>query len=264
MDKGTVSNLVSAVVFAVGFFAPSSTAQAFLFSAGIFALSGGLTNWLAVKMLFDRVPGLIGSGVIPARFKEIRAKVRDLILEHFFSEAYLADFFENHQKDVDWSRYLKKADGRSPISNFVERQWNQLTSAEVVQPIIDQQINRLTESSVGGMLLMVGMDSVRPAVNEFVSAFVASMQDRVMEAAGSATYVDLQIEIDEEVVVADVRSQVEGLLETKLHQLSPEDVKCMMEDVMRRHLGWLIVWGNVFGGAIGIVAFALKRMGWPA
>ena len=85
-----------------------------------------------------------------------------------------------------------------------------------------------------------------------------------MEAAGSATYVDLQIEIDEEVVVADVRSQVEGLLETKLHQLSPADVKCMMEDVLRRHLGWLIVWGNVFGGAIGIVAFALKRMGWPA
>ncbi len=30
----------------------------------------------------------------------------------------------------------------------------------------------------------------------------------------------------------------------------------MMEDVIRSHLGWLIVWGNVFGGALGILAHA--------
>ena len=34
--------------------------------------SAGITNWLAVKMLFDRICNLPGSGVIPMRFKEIR------------------------------------------------------------------------------------------------------------------------------------------------------------------------------------------------
>ena len=30
----------------------------------------------------------------------------------------------------------------------------------------------------------------------------------------------------------------------------------LIEDVIREHLGWLIVWGNVFGGTIGLVAQA--------
>jgi hypothetical protein len=30
---------------------------------------------------------------------------------------------------------------------------------------------------------------------------------------------------------------------------------------MRRHLGWLIVWGNVFGGLIGLLSRAVAA-GW--
>ena len=30
--------------------------------------------------------------------------------------------------------------------------------------------------------------------------------------------------------------------------------KALMEEVIRKHLGWLIVWGNVFGGFIGLVS----------
>lgn len=43
----------------------------------MFGFSGGITNWLAIKMLFDRVPFLIGSGVITKQFKEIRQTVMD-------------------------------------------------------------------------------------------------------------------------------------------------------------------------------------------
>jgi uncharacterized membrane protein YheB (UPF0754 family) len=56
------------------------------------------------------------------------------------------------------------------------------------------------------------------------------------------------------VEVDTLRRQVEQLLAAKLEELTPEVVKKMMEDVMREHLGWLIVWGNVFGGLIGILA----------
>ena len=44
------------------------------------------------------------------------------------------------------------------------------------------------------------------------------------------------------------------LLEEKLEELTPEIVKSMMERIIRDHLGWLIVWGNVFGAAIGLLA----------
>ena len=37
-------------------------------------------------------------------------------------------------------------------------------------------------------------------------------------------------------------------------ELTPEKVKSLMEEVIRTHLGWLIVWGNVFGSLIGILS----------
>ena len=263
MDKGTVSNVTSACVLTLGLLLDSSPAQAWILTAGLFAFSGGITNWLAVKMLFDRIPGLIGSGVIPARFREIRRKIMDLILEHFFDEEYLRRFFAENQQDIDWSRYIKSSGessggGKSPVASFVEQQWEKLTGAEVIQPMIDEQIDRLSESSVGGFLMIVGLDNVRPAVNRFVSAFVASMQDKVLAATEKVSASELQIEIDAERVVEDIRTQVEPLLEKKLQELHADDVKRMMEDVIRSHLGWLIVWGNVFGGALGILAHAFS------
>ncbi len=263
MDKGTVSNLTSALLLVVSILLPDGAARALVFSAAIFAFSGGVTNWLAVKMLFDRIPGLIGSGVIPARFREIRSKVKDLIVEHFFDEEYLKDFFSQRQGEIDWQKYLKRSsNGGSPMSDFVERQWEKLTSADVVQPMIDSQIDKLTNSSVGGLLVMVGLDKVRPAVNQFVSGFIASMQEKVLAVAAEASPSDLPLELDEEAVVRDLRENVGVLLETKLQQLHAADVKRMMEDVIRQHLGWLVVWGNVFGGLLGVVAFLLRgRLG---
>lgn len=63
-----------------------------MLSCGLFALSGGLTNWLAVKMLFDRVPGLVGSGVIPAHFVEIRRAVKRMVMRMFFETAFLKQY----------------------------------------------------------------------------------------------------------------------------------------------------------------------------
>ena len=50
------------------------------------------------------------------------------------------------------------------------------------------------------------------------------------------------------------RPTVENLVEGKLDQLEPEEVKSILEDIIREHLGWLVVWGGVFGGAIGVAA----------
>lgn len=30
-------------------------------------------------------------------------------------------------------------------------------------------------------------------------------------------------------------------------------VKELVEDMIRTHLGWLVVWGNLFGGLIGLI-----------
>ena len=94
-EKGNISNLISFGLLGVGLFARMEgvAGGGWVLAVGLFGFAGGVTNWLAVKMLFDRVPLLYGSGVIPARFREIRQAVKDAIMEYFFDEEYLARFF---------------------------------------------------------------------------------------------------------------------------------------------------------------------------
>ena len=51
-----------------------------------------------------------------------------------------------------------------------------------------------------------------------------------------------------------LRHEIDELMTNKLQELTPDRVKELMEEVIRVHLGWLIVWGNVFGGLIGVIS----------
>ena len=94
-EKGNVSNLISfgVLVVGVGGRVEGIAGSEWVLAVGLFGFAGGVTNWLAVKMLFDRVPLLYGSGVIPLRFREIRQTVKDAIMQYFFDEDYLERFF---------------------------------------------------------------------------------------------------------------------------------------------------------------------------
>lgn len=73
----------------------------------LFGFSGGVTNWLAVKMLFDKVPGLIGSGIITQQFKEIRQTVMETVLETFFDAEFLGNYVKDKADEFEKSNYLQ-------------------------------------------------------------------------------------------------------------------------------------------------------------
>ena len=202
-------------------------------AAGLFGFAGGVTNWLAVKMLFDRVPLLYGSGVIPARFREIRQAVKDAIMEYFFDEEYLARFFS------------QRVDALAGGEGLGEKVGKILESAEVDE-IIDRKLEELAASPQGMMIKMVGIQAIKPLVKQFVVGVGAEIAPLL---AGEVALPELE--------VGSLREQVDELLEQKLEELTPERVKEMMEEVIREHLGWLIVWGNVFGGCIGLLSKAM-------
>jgi hypothetical protein len=56
--------------------------------------------------------------------------------------------------------------------------------------------------------------------------------------------------------VEKLREEISLLMTEKLLFLTPQKVKEILENVIRNHLGWLVVWGNIFGGAIGVIAIA--------
>ena len=110
LNKGSISNLATFSVMLLGMLLSAATrgdpadcalpetfGQAvarWVLAAGLFGFAGGITNWLAIKMLFDRVCNLPGSGVIPMRFKEIRQVIKDTIMKTFFDGPYLEQYMD--------------------------------------------------------------------------------------------------------------------------------------------------------------------------
>jgi uncharacterized membrane protein YheB (UPF0754 family) len=78
---------------------------------GLFALSGAVTNWLAIYMLFERVPGLYGSGVIPLHFETFKTSIHELIMHQFFNRENVEQFFADSESSKlipDFEQVLKR------------------------------------------------------------------------------------------------------------------------------------------------------------
>jgi uncharacterized membrane protein YheB (UPF0754 family) len=234
-EKGNVSNLISFLILGFGLIGrlQEVAGSEWVLAVGLFGFAGGVTNWLAVKMLFDKVPLLYGSGVIPNRFREIRQTVKDTIMRHFFDEEYL-------------TRFLGERVDAMTSSEGLGEKIKELLESEQVDGIIDAQLEKLMNSPQGMMVKMVGAQAIKPLVVQFVSGVGAEAAPLLVAALAKPG-----------VEVGELREQIDALLTAKLVELTPERVKEMMEEVIREHLGWLIVWGNIFGGGIGLTAKAL-------
>jgi len=95
MDKGLLTNVLAAALVVAGYLMPASAGQ-WALSAGLFALSGALTNSLAIHMLFEKVPGFYGSGVIALHFEEFKRGIREMIMQQFFSSDSIDRFLMPH------------------------------------------------------------------------------------------------------------------------------------------------------------------------
>ncbi len=76
--------------------------------------------------------------------------------------------------------------------------------------------------------------------------------------AGVGSSMMENLDLKEIVSVPRLKQEIDLLMTEKLELLTPELVKTLIEEMIRRHLGWLIVWGNVFGGLIGLVSQACR------
>lgn len=232
VNKSLLSNLASAAVLAVGF-----SVQSDLFkSIGLFALSGALTNWLAIHMLFEKVPGLYGSGVIPSHFEELKVGIRELLMKQFFTP-------ENMQ------RFLGSGEGSAPIS------LEPVIEKADLNPAFDGFIKVVEESSFGGMLAMVGGVEVLQPLRE---PFMKRMKTSLLKMTATDQFqTALRSSLASGVGGSVVHDKIQAVIDQRLDELSPQMVKQIMQDMIAKHLGWLVVWGAIFGGLIGAFASLL-------
>ncbi|MFA0567531.1 MAG: DUF445 family protein [Vibrio gallaecicus] len=232
MNKSILTNLLALALLGAGY----SLASQYLLYAGLFAFSGAVTNWLAIHMLFEKVPGLYGSGVIPARFEEFKAAIKHLMMEQFFTDNNIDRFLNSEMSG--------KSLNLEPVINKID-----------FNPTFDSLVEVIANSSFGGMLAMVGGTE---ALQPLKAPFVEKMQASVVEISQSdAVKNAIKEELESPAMMDEIKQNIEAIIDQRLNELTPKLVKEMVQQMIKQHLGWLVVWGGVFGGLIGLISAAL-------
>ena len=231
MNKSLVVNIIALLCTLIGYFIGNHI----VFTVGIFALSGAITNWLAIHMLFEKIPGMYGSGVIPARFEDFKLGIRELMMEQFFTEENIDRFLAGNGNGSPTAIDL------APIINKID-----------LSPAFDNLIEVIEQSSFGSMLAMVGGSEALQPLRE---PFINKMKETVGDISKSDEFNSiLREELEQSSVMAGMRDKVSDIIEKRLNELTPQLVKNIIQNMIKKHLGWLVVWGGVFGGLIGLIA----------
>ena len=234
MNKSLVTNIIAASVLVIGLVLGESELAAILTMVGLFALSGALTNWLAVFMLFEKVPMLYGSGVVPAHFEEFKSGIRNLMMKQFFTA-------ENVDRFLSTGSFSPAQLNLQPVIEKVD-----------LNPTYDGLVQVIMNSSFGGMLGMFGGEEALTPLRE---PFIKHMKSSIIELTQDEKFVELlKNEMDQPDVMDSMLDKIEQIIEQRLNELTPLLVKQIIQEMIRKHLGWLVVWGGVFGGLIGLVS----------
>ncbi len=225
-----MTNLIAVVFVGLSYFVENEW-KIFILNAGLFALSGAITNQLAIHMLFEKVPFLYGSGVIPARFEAFKNAIKELMMREFFTSQQLDAFFANEEKKINLQPIIEETDF-SPAFNALSK--------------------TVMESSFGGMLGMFGGESALEGLRE---PFSLKMKSAVIGIVNSEAFNQtLQTHMQSSSLNNDLITSIEQVIDARLAELTPQMVKEIVQKLIQEHLSWLVVWGGVFGALIGVTS----------
>lgn len=220
LNKSLMTNLIALIITAIGIYIPEQHVK----NIGFYALSGALTNWIAIYMLFEKIPLVYGSGIIPNKFESFKSAIKKMIMEQFFSAENLEKFLNGDEiKEYAKDTITKKID---------------------YDKIFDSFVALLLDSKFGSIINMFVSDNTLEKLRESFVIKIDESLEQIIE----------DIDIDSSKVSTQIITKIEGVIDTRLEELTPDMVKELIQKIIREHLGWLVVWGGVFGGIIGLIA----------
>ena len=235
MNKSDITNIFTILLLAYGY----GNDNEILFTVGLFAFSGAITNTLAIHMLFEKVPFLYGSGIIEKKFSQFKLSIHNLMMNQFFTKENLSKFFQDEmnsaKKTVDFEKILNKID---------------------FSPAYDSLKEAVIESPFGGMLGMFGGEAaLEPLKDPFTKKLQASII-RISQTDSFQKVVSEALKSDD--FSDDIYNKLSTIVNKRLDELTPKMVKEIIQDMIKEHLGWLVIWGAVFGRLIGFASTFLS------
>ena len=234
ISKSTITDMISVSLIGIGSSAPEPYATPIL-ATGLFAFSGAITNQLAIHMLFNKVPLLYGSGVIEKNFESFKDSIKNMIMTQFFTKEQLSSFFKNEEQKINLSPLVESAD---------------------FSPAFIALKQSVMESKLGDALSLFGGEKALDSMKE---PFSRKLKSAVVGIVSSDTFkAQMNHHLENSSLNDDVLKSIEELITKRLEELTPKMINDLVHELIHTHLGWLVVWGGVIGGAIGLIsAFTL-------
>jgi uncharacterized membrane protein YheB (UPF0754 family) len=215
INKSLITNLIAIILIIIGYFYNN-----IILTIGIFAFSGAITNWLAIHMLFEKVPFLYGSGVITNRFEDFKIAIKNLIINEFFNQQHIEKFFSENR--------IISADSLNKKIDF--------------DKIFENLTDTIMASQFGSML---GMFGGKEALTPLKEPVIQKLQEIIIDFTKNNS--------DNQDMMDNITGKIEKIIDNRLQQLTPKMVKDIISDMIKKHLGWLVIWGGFFGGLIGAI-----------
>ncbi|CAA6811899.1 MAG: Unknown protein [uncultured Sulfurovum sp.] len=230
ISKATITDVASVSLIGIGLVATGPLAKPILYT-GLFAFSGAVTNQVAIHMLFNKVPFLYGSGIIEDNFENFKGSIKEMIMKQFFNKEQLTAFFQSEEKKINLAPLVESAD---------------------FSPAFDALSSSVMESKFGDMLNMFGGEK---ALENLREPFAKKLKSAVIGIVSSDSFkAQMDYHISNSSLNDDILKTLDDLITKRLNELSPKMVNELIHELIHTHLGWLIVWGAVFGGAIGLIS----------
>jgi Uncharacterized protein conserved in bacteria len=222
LNKSLTTNLAALAIICASYLSPKY--KEIIYLSGLFALSGGITNWIAIHMLFEKIPFFYGSGVIPSRFEEFKKGIKQLVMNEFFTPQNINIVIEQQTGALSTN-----------ISNMID-----------FDRVFDGLVEAIESSPMGSMLAMLGGRKALQPLKEPVTLKLHEIISEIKEAKS--------LETRDKNLTSVLITQAEQIIDQRLNELTPGQVKNIIQAMIRKHLGWLVVWGGAVGGLIGFGA----------
>ncbi|XP_068691494.1 uncharacterized protein [Montipora foliosa] len=208
-------------------------ASELLRAAGLFGFTGGVTNWLGIKLIFKKIPGVFFSGAVTKNFVATKKLLANFILESFFSTSQVKQYI-----DEKTSCYVNL--------DAIDDQLEKILNSARCTAMINEQLNFFMGTPEGLKLQMLGVTKakLKPLVKPQLMKMKISMVPLLLSCIESI-----------ELLNADhLRVHIVDLISTRTHELSAQQVKHLVKDAVYRHLSWIVFWGSLLGAIIGCLA----------
>jgi len=232
LSKALITNIIALLLVVGSFYAPSNISN-YLYFSGLFALSGAITNQIAIYMIFNRVPFLYGSGVVELNFEKFKLSIKNMIMEQFFNQERVDKFLQAELESIDFSKIINEID---------------------FTPAYESLKESIIESKFGQVLNLFGGES---ALESLKVTFLNKLKSSIVSITSSKAFQE-QIKSMQSFPQSKTFTQkIDKIIKEKLDTLTPKDVKVLVERLIKEHLDWLVVWGGLFGGLLGLVSTAI-------